>query len=190
MGPQRRLKPQLFFGKFDKRGIKGCRLKINVNSQRTTVPLNSSDSPIPGPFSIQWFHHKTLTRNEESGYDLPCYCTLSASPIRTAETGTDLFSGSTFRIPARGRSPRAPRPTELDPAPRNPRDLIHGLLIARQLTALQGLPDEGPFTGWNRFAKKPLVCRSAHRVGTPLSEVAGIRMEPGIAVEPHPLPVA
>ncbi|WP_018937020.1 hypothetical protein [Thioalkalivibrio sp. ALJ24] len=30
--------------------------------------LIQRDSPIPEPFSIQWFHHKTLNRNEESGY--------------------------------------------------------------------------------------------------------------------------
>ena len=29
--------------------------------------LIQRDSPIPGPFSIQWLHHKTLNRNEESG---------------------------------------------------------------------------------------------------------------------------
>ena len=27
--------------------------------------LIQRDSPVPGPFSIQWFHHKTLNRNEE-----------------------------------------------------------------------------------------------------------------------------
>jgi hypothetical protein len=46
--------------------------------------LIQRDSPIPGPFSIQWFHHKTLNRNEESGYGLPSYCTSSASPMRAA----------------------------------------------------------------------------------------------------------
>jgi len=46
--------------------------------------LIQRDSPIPKAFSIQWFHHKTLNRKEESGYGLPSYCTSSASPIRAA----------------------------------------------------------------------------------------------------------
>ena len=61
---------------------------VSWGSVEGATPLLSHliqrDSPIPGPFSIQWFHHKTLNRNEESGYGLPCYCTSSASPIRTA----------------------------------------------------------------------------------------------------------
>jgi len=65
------------------------------------------------------------------------------------------------------------------------RDLIHEPLIARQLTALQRLPDEGPLAGWNHLAQKAFVGRASSRLGIPQSEVAGIRMEPDIAVEPR-----
>ena len=46
-----------------------------------------------------------------------------------------------LRIPAHARPPRPPK---LEPASRDARHLVHEPLVAGQLTALQGLPDEGP----------------------------------------------
>jgi mRNA interferase HicA len=58
--------------------------QLGLREEALLSHLSQRDSPIPGPYSIQWFHHKTLNRNEESGYGVPSYCTSSASPIGAA----------------------------------------------------------------------------------------------------------